>query len=212
VPNPLAYSRRRRLVLQTVMVLVLAGTMGIAAIVRQVKIGPSGVPLTRLIPVYPVRMRLPDWELTELKGLPSNQDGLKAVERNAAGQATGRVLEYRQEQQAQVTKADAYLISTFKLPPGTQTDTIKMVGTRGAFARVDAPRNPPPATRPSDDDASESQVLACAVLQGKFAFTVRLTVSGRPLDDRDVALLQQVAKTIQLISMDEGSLAALRPR
>jgi hypothetical protein len=183
--------------LQVVLVLVLGGTIGIAAIIRQVKIGPSGVPLMPSIALGQVKVRLPAWELT-VNSHPRADYVIQATERNAAKQPTGRVLEYRQETLAATMKSDAFLISTFKLPPGTPMEPMKIAGTRGVFARVDALPKPQtrPATRPADDDES---------------IDVRLSGSGRPMDERDVALVRQVANTLQLINMDEGSVAPLPP-
>ena len=131
MPNPLEYSRRRRLMLQVVMTLVLGGTIGLAAIIRQVKVGPSGVPLSRSLVQNQVRMHLPAWHISEIKGLPRGQECIRAIELNAASQPTGRVLECRQEDVPVGVKPDAFLMAVFRLPAGTAMEPMRIAGSRG---------------------------------------------------------------------------------
>lgn len=194
--------------MQLVMVGILGCSLGLAALVRHVRVGPSGVPLRQGGRFGKLKFRMPDWDLKEVKGT-FRSDGqlplplcILGVEPSPAGSNVSRVLELYQQEVPKGMSPEQYLQKGFDLPENAPLQPMKMLGRQGILVNV-----PPSAaqTRHSRDEANESQIFACTIVQG-WAVTVRLHVGGRPVDERDVALVQQVADSLQMLNLNDENL------
>jgi hypothetical protein len=193
---------RRRLILQVVLILILCGTLGLAAWVRHARVGPSGIPLTVIRNVGVLKMRLPAWELDSREGTV-----LVATEAQQPGSATpGRVLEILQGEVDPKISPQQFVAKLFRVKLEGPTQPIRILGIPGVLFTL------PMLPTGREGDPPESDVIASAVLPTGLAVIVHLRVRGREPDEHDIALVRQVAMSLQLANRNEGRLLGLGMR
>lgn len=210
MPRPYTYTRTRRILLQVALLAVLGGTLGLAALVGKARVGPSGVPLEQR-QLKPFVFLAPRWPSFATEPVPNSNPWLAVVRRprtlvakeppDKQGRSASRTLEVSFQPVMTGTSVEHYLMHEFHVPRGSPAEPADVAGQPGTLVRVPAPQ------ASEYYNAPVYAAYACTVLDGGRAVTVRLEVPDRPPDDRDLALVKQVAESITTGTEREGAVA-----
>ena len=189
---PPAYTSRRRLLLQIVMVLIFAATMAMAAAVRHQRQGTSGVTLDKPMPLGDLRVMVPStWTSSDkLDIFPFVRSVQSAEPIDASGRRAVRVLRVTLQKSDPGVSAEQFLRGAKRLSDGA-AKPITVAGQPGVqlSERV--------LTGTGTEGASAVHLYACAILSNDRAVIVDLLVVGRDPDSREQALLRDVAASIR---------------
>jgi hypothetical protein len=205
MPRPYTYTRSRRLLMQAVLIAVLGGTLGLAAWVRHGRVGASGVAL--VIPVGlprdapAITGALPDWNpVSGMKPFPFPHWYVQAEEPiDPQSGPLARTLTISLEPSLTGAKAARHLIARHAVDASAPFQPLKFAGTRGVIVQ--------PATSSSSENYKDQKVwhaYACAILTDGTAVTVHLELPNGPPDEKNQALLKQVAQSLRMVSDRDG--------
>jgi hypothetical protein len=195
------YPRWRRYVMQATLWLVLAATLGLAAVVNHHKRRQLYIALGQPIVRGDLTVSLPlNWQA--LANDPDERVVARAVERGPAG---GRLVSISRHPlpslvsplehliRTTATRGIGLLVSQKNSP--TRTQPILLGGWPGVMVQADAPM--PLGAAPRGEARTRKEIYACTVVPSGQAIVIRLE-SGDVAEAADLALVRELAAAVKI--------------
>jgi hypothetical protein len=203
MPRPWQYPRWRRVLLQAILWLVLAGAVGLAALVARQRVQSQQIYLSNRITINSLTLQLPAHWIISPDG---DNQGVIAHEPQDSDQQRGLMIRFYPANSA--TSADQFLdlngLSQESIvPPDDGTDgqipplpqgsePIEIAGSQGVLRRI-LRSNP---TMSQDDVNIREELIAAAILPTHQAIVIRLYCPP-DADEDNTALIRRLAASIK---------------